>query len=70
MGDRILIECAKLIMQLRAKGPGPEPKDDGMRFFPFEEDLSHHINEVLVIVSSGLTTSFFSNYHAWQWLWN
>ena len=43
MGDRILIERAKLIMQLRAKGPGPEPKDDGMCFFLFEEDLLHQL---------------------------
>ena len=68
MGNRVLIERAKLIMQLRAKGPGPAPKDDGMCFFPFEEDLSNYINEALVIVSSGLTILFFSNYHVWQWL--
>ena len=65
MGDRVSIERAKLIMELRLKGPGPALKDDGMSFFPFEEDLLHHINEVLVIISSGLTTSFFYNYYVW-----
>ena len=34
-------------------------KGDG--FFPFEEDLPHHIREALVICSTGISTSFFDN---------
>ena len=49
MGDRVLIEHIKLIMEFLLKGTGPAPKDDGMRFFPFEEDSSHHINKSLLL---------------------
>ena len=33
----------------------------GVGFFPFEEDLPHHIREALVICSTGISTSFFDN---------
>ena len=33
----------------------------GMAFFPFEEDLWHHINECFVTISAGCTISFFDN---------
>ena len=43
-------------------------KDIGEVFFSFEEDLPHHINEAIVIVTTGVPTSFFINYHVRQWL--
>eukprot|EP00957_Ditylum_brightwellii_P038846 2936307-Ditylum_brightwellii.AAC.1 len=33
----------------------------GQVFFPFEEDLPHHIHEALVICSTGINKSFFDN---------
>ena len=33
----------------------------GMDFFSFEEDLIHHIDQAMVVVSSGLGTGFFQN---------
>ncbi len=33
----------------------------GMGFFPFEEDLPHHVRQSMVIVASGVSFSFFAN---------
>eukprot|EP00957_Ditylum_brightwellii_P009310 704520-Ditylum_brightwellii.AAC.1 len=33
----------------------------GQGFFPFEEDLPHHICKALVICSTGISMSFFDN---------
>ena len=33
----------------------------GQGFFPFEEDLPHHIREAIVICSTGISTSFYDN---------
>ena len=35
----------------------------GKGFYPFEEDVDHHIREAFVIISSGLGTGFFQNPH-------
>ena len=35
----------------------------GRGFFLFEEDLPHHIREALVVCSTGISVSFFDNYH-------
>jgi hypothetical protein len=32
-----------------------------LRYFPFEEDLDHQIHELLIICSTGISTSFFNN---------
>jgi hypothetical protein len=40
----------------------------GKNFFPFEEDLVHHIDEALAICSTGVGLSFFDNPFVRNWL--
>jgi hypothetical protein len=40
----------------------------GKGFYGFEEDLPHHINEALVIISTGCTITFVQNPHVVDWL--
>ena len=60
-GNKKAIARGKYLLERRmvtCKTPQPS-KGDG--FYPFEEDLFHHINEALVIISTGSSCSFFNN---------
>lgn len=41
---------------------------NGLKFFPFEEDIIHQIDEALVICSTGIGMSFFGNPYVRNWL--
>jgi hypothetical protein len=61
MRNSIVIERARLILEMRAltrKTPQPT-KGDG--FYKFEENLPYHVREALAIASSGVSTLFFDN---------
>ena len=65
-GEPISVECAKLMPRLQNTNSTNSVagiKDIGEGFFLFEEDLPHHINKAIVIVTTGVPTSFFNNYH-------
>lgn len=57
-GDYISIERAKYILKFRLD-TCEDALTKGSGFYPFEEDLPHHINECFVIITSGLGTVFF-----------
>ena len=70
-GDAYSVERAKYMLRLWDANNTISVggiKDIGEVFFSFEEDLPHHINEAIVIVTTGVPTSFFTNYHVCQWL--
>ena len=67
-GDHISIEYVKFMLCLQSSNKVAGIKDIGEDFFLFEEDLSHHINKIIVIIMTGVPTSFFNNYYVWQWL--
>lgn len=62
---------AKFVLELRSgtNTTSNEPTK-GKGFYPFEEDLPHHISEALVIVSTGCAMSFFGNAYVRDWLRN
>jgi hypothetical protein len=53
-------ERAKYILEIRGYGCVGEPTK-GKGFYSFEEDLPHHINECIVLISTGIGSSFFAN---------
>ena len=61
----------RYILDHRDRNVGPLTRPvKGIGFFPFEEDLSHHIREALVNVSTGSPLQFFSNPFVKDWLSN
>jgi len=59
--SRASVERAKFILAYRRSSDDVPTK--GMGFFDFEEDLSHHINECFIIISTGLPMGFFCSPH-------
>lgn len=60
-GDKDAINRAKIILAKRDEGSGAPRPAKGIGFFPFEEDLIHHIGESLSICSTGISCNFFSS---------
>ena len=52
---------ANYILNKRETDGAVSPPVKGIGFFPFEEDLPHHIRETFVIVCTGSPMSFFEN---------
>eukprot|EP00956_Cyclotella_meneghiniana_P030727 scaffold78248_cov106-Cyclotella_meneghiniana.AAC.1 len=60
---------AQRLLKVRGYKPREKTVLKGMgKFFPFEEDLPHHINEALVVISTGSPISFFANPFVIEWL--
>ena len=70
--DKVAITRAKHILAMRERkigvAGGLSPPTKGIGFFPFEEDIMHHIGEALVVCSTGISQSFFADPYVRQWL--
>ena len=53
--------CAAYILRRRAQASTTYVTTSGKGYFPFEEDIDHQIREAVVICTTGVSTSFFSN---------
>lgn len=66
------IERATRILDIRGHKPTMKKRDVGPTkdcgFYPFEENLPHHIREAYVVISTGSTISFFTNPYVIDWL--
>jgi hypothetical protein len=62
------VRRAEYILAMRKKTDAISPSTPGMKFFPFEEDIMHQIDEALVICSTGVGMSFFGNPFVRDWL--
>ena len=60
-GHTASINRAKYILSKRSTNPNIGPVKPAAGFFKFEEELTLHIREALVICSTGVSASFFSN---------
>ena len=64
IGNVLVVTRAKYMLFRRENG-GPNVKlskpGKGMGFYTFEEDLHHHINEAISIISSGSPLSFYND---------
>ena len=58
------------MLAMRSKTDAIARPMKGMKFFPFEEDIMHQIDEALVICSTGIGMSFFGNAFVRDWLHN
>lgn len=67
LGEKTAIAHAKYILDMRQKNLLVRPSKR-KSFFPFEEDLIHHIDDALMICSTGVTLSFFGNPFVRNWL--
>ena len=56
-----IVTRAKYILKMREKDSTIPQLTKGIGFYSFEEDLHHHINEAIVIISTGSPLSFFDN---------
>jgi hypothetical protein len=61
---------AEYVLAMRLKTDAIAMPLKGMKFFPFEEDIMHQIDEALVICSTGIGMSFFGNAFVRDWLHN
>ena len=61
---------AEYVLAMRLKTDAIAMPLKGMKFFPFEEDIMHQIDEALVICSTGIGMSFFGNPFVRDWLHN
>lgn len=68
MGKTKYVKRAQYILAMRKNCTSLAPPTKGKAFFPFEEDIVHHINEALVICSTGIGMNFFSNPFVHDWL--
>jgi hypothetical protein len=63
-----IVTRAKYILKMREKDSTLPQPAKGIGFYPFEEDLHHHISEAIVIISTGSPLSFFDNPFVKTWL--
>lgn len=59
---------ARYILRQRNKSGTTLQPVKGIGFFPFEEDVNHHIDEAIAIISTGSPLSFFDNPFVKSWL--
>ena len=67
-GNVYAITRAKYILMQRNKSGKTLQPVKGIGFFPFEEDVDYHIDEAIVIISTGSPLSFYDNPFVKTWL--
>ena len=69
LGNITVQARAQYILARRNNFSGPvAPPVKCMVFFPFEEDLNHHIHEALITTSTGSAMSFYGNPFVKDWI--
>lgn len=68
LGKHKWIKRAAYVLAMRSRNDSISLPRTGMKFFPFEEDIMHQIDEALVLCSTGIGMSFFSNPFVRDWL--
>lgn len=68
LGKAKWVQRAAYIVAMRLKYASTTVPRNGLKFFPFEEDIMHQIDKALVICSTGIGMSFFCNPFVRDWL--